>query len=85
MKAARAKNYPGDSECSLGLVHNDGRAHVCQVCGGNGCPQKGQGRAFRTRRRELFRNLSGSTVFRDQKGRAVFVDLEKGTAYVLEE
>jgi hypothetical protein len=73
--------FPGDSDCSGGLVTNDGAAHVCLKCHGDGCKPK---RTRRAPRRALYESLSGSTVYTDQKGRPVFVNLETGTAYVVE-
>lgn len=79
------QNFPGDSACDLGIVTNGGSCHVCQICKGDGCKPKIPGRASRARRLDQLLKLSGSTILSDQKGRAVFVDLEAQTAYVMEE
>jgi hypothetical protein len=80
---SRDRNFPGDSECYAGLVKEDDlTSHVCLNCHGEGCKPKRQVRRAATT--ERLRSLSGSTVLSDQKGRAVFVDLEKGTAYVVD-
>lgn len=81
----RDLSFPGDSECALGLVTTgDGYAHVCFNCEGRGCKPKLPNRGARARRRALLEDLSGSTVLTDQKGRTVFVDLERGRVYVAE-
>lgn len=81
----QTKNFPGDSECTLGLVEGvDERTHVCQDCLGNGCPSKRVSYRVLARHRLKLLELSGSTVLSDQKGRMVFVDLDKRTAFVME-
>lgn len=80
-----SKNFPGDSECYAGLVQEDElTAHVCLDCNGNGCKPKRVRRDVRERAAQRLLDLSGSTVFPDQRGRAVFVNIERGTAFVVE-
>lgn len=82
------RNFPGDSDCRAGLVTNpedgDFTSHVCQNCSGNGCVPKAPQKAAAQRRRQLIAGQSPSYVLTDQRGNTVFVNLEKGTAYVLE-
>jgi hypothetical protein len=74
------KNFPGDSECSLGVVVGAlGTTHVCQNCRGDGCKPRHR------KRKERVRALSGSTIFTDQKGRSVYVNLETGACVVLDD
>lgn len=81
--AMSAGNWPGDSACDLGLVTDfEGTTHVCDTCSGNGCKPK-RARNSKTKR-QLYQSLSGSVVFSDQKGRAVFVNMESGNAFVVE-
>lgn len=85
MSTKNTLKFPGDSDCNVGVViGDDGDSHVCDTCSGKGCKPRAPGRVVRARQREKLRELSGSVVLIDQKGRAVFVDLEKGTAYVQE-